>query len=91
LRGIFNSFQSTTSLVQRDVTVTPGHNDIYLYEEKSTLTRDGRETCYTDQFDIRYWNPEKVLQVLVETGFSIKEDISEVFAGSGSDYFLMQK
>ena len=91
LRGIFNSFRSNTSLIQRDVTVTPEHDDIYLYEEKSTLTRDGHETLYTDQFNIRYWNPEKVLQVLTETGFSLKEDISEDFTGSGSEYFLMQK
>jgi SAM-dependent methyltransferase len=91
LRGIFNSFRSTTSLIQREVTVTRESDDIYLYEERSTLNRDGRETCYTDQFNIRYWNPERVLRVLTESGFSLKEDISEEFAGSCSEYFLMQK
>ena len=78
-------------MVQREVTVTPGHDDLYLYEEKSTLTRDGGMTLYRDQFDIKYWEVDKVLQVLSETGFSVKKDLSNVFMGSGSRYFLMEK
>ena len=35
LRDIFNSFQSTTNLVQRDVTVTPGHNDTYYMKKRA--------------------------------------------------------
>ena len=90
-RNIFNNFWSNTSQLQRDVTVTPEHDDIYLYKEKSTLIRNGCERLYTDEFKIRYWNSENVLRVLTETGFFIKKDISEEFMGSGSEYFLMEK
>ena len=90
-RGIFNSFQRDSGMVQREVTVTSGRDDLFLYEEKSTLTHDGRMTLYTDRFDIRYWDTDKVLQVLSETGFSVKNDLSSVFMGSGSRYFLMEK
>ena len=69
----------------------PERADIYLYKEKSTLISDGSESLYTDEFKIRYRNPEKVLWELAETGFFIKEDFPYELLGSGSAYFLMEK
>ena len=90
-QGIFSSFQSTTELVQREVTVTRCHDDIYSYEENTTLTRDGEITHYDDQFQIRYWDAEHVLQILSKVGFFVLDELSTEFAGTGSRYFLLQK
>jgi SAM-dependent methyltransferase len=90
-RGIFNSFQRKTRLIQRNVTVKPVDDDIYLYEENTTLTRDGRQTLYTDRFKIKYWDVGKVLEVLSNAGFSIVDELSTDFAGTGSRYFLLHK
>ena len=90
-RGIFNNFQRNTRLIQRNVAVKPIGDDIYSYEENTTLTRDERQTRYTDSFVIRYWGAEKVLQVLSDTGFSMVDELSTDFAGTGSRYFLVQK
>lgn len=69
----------------------PERGDIYLYKKKSTRISDGSGSLYTDEFKIRYRNPEKVLWVLVETGFFIKEDFPDELLGSGAEYFLMEK
>jgi SAM-dependent methyltransferase len=90
-KGIFNNFQSTTDLVQRKVTVKPSHDDVYLYEENTAVTREGETTHYDDQFQIRYWNAEQVLQILSDLGFFVHKELSTEFAGTGSRYFLMQK
>lgn len=82
-RGIFNSFQRKTRLIQRNLTVKPTHDGNYWYEENTTLARYGSQTLYTDRFEIRYWDAEKMIKVLSNAGFSIIDELSTDFAGIG--------
>jgi SAM-dependent methyltransferase len=90
-RGLFNSFQRKTGLLQRNVSVRLIHDDIYSYQESITLTQDDRQTPYIDKFEIRCWEVDKVLQELASAGFSIADDLSAEFVGTGSRYYLVQK
>jgi len=90
-REIFNSFKCNTSLIKRNVIVKPRHDDIYSYEENTTLTRDGDQTLYTDSFKIRYWDIGKVHQFLTEIGFHSIDDLTAVFVGTGSQCFSVKK
>lgn len=90
-RKIFNSFKCNTSLIKRNVVVKPCHDDIYSYEENTTLTRDGDQTFYTDSFKIRYWRFDKVNQFLTEVGFHSIDDLTASFIGTGSQYFSVRK
>lgn len=90
-KSIFQSFQRNTQIMQRKVTVSPSHDDIYLYEENITLNQDWQSTSYIDRFQIRHWNVEFVLKILSDHGFSMTRDMSIEFAGTGSQYFLLKK
>ena len=91
-KAIFSSFQKNTQIMQRNVTVSPTHvNNIYQYEEKTVLIRDGQSVTHVDRFQIRYWNVEFVLMLLSDYGFSVTKNMSVEFAGTGSQYFLMKK
>ncbi len=90
-RGIFSNFKCNTSLIKRNVIVKPCRDDIYTYEENTTLTRDGDQTLYTDSFKIRYWGFDKVHQFLTEVGFHSIDDLTFNFVGTGSRYFLVQR
>jgi len=74
------------------VIVSPTHvNNIYQYEEKTVLIRDGQSVTHVDRFQIRYWNAEYVLMLLSDYGFSVTKNMFVEFAGTGSQYFLMKK
>jgi SAM-dependent methyltransferase len=90
-KTIFRHFQRSTPIMHRQVTVSPAYDDVYWYEEETTLSQDGQTTSYADRFQIRYWHIEFVLRILSEYGFSISKDMSIEFAGTGSQYYLLKK
>jgi hypothetical protein len=49
----------------------------------------GPKTFFNDHFLIRAWTPEQVLGIADRCGFELVEDLSDQFAGSGSDYYLL--
>jgi hypothetical protein len=51
---------------------------------------DGGVTRYDDEFVIRRWAADEILEIARACGFVIERDLSAEFAGSGSQYFLLQ-
>ncbi len=90
-RVVFSSLQKNTDIMQRKVTISPIQDDIYQYDENTTLAINGEANVYVDRFNIRYWNVEFVQNILMDVGFSLAGDMSAEFAGTGSQYFLMKK
>jgi SAM-dependent methyltransferase len=90
-RWVFQSYQRHTPKMKRSVSVVSQGGDLYRYEEATTVYSDGSACSYSDQFLIKYWEVEKVLNVLTRHGLSMERDLTEAFSGSGSLYFLMKK
>ncbi len=90
--SVFRSYRIKTQIMDRSVSIseTP-QDDIYQYAEHIHLNLNGRIETYTDNFKIKYWNKEKVMQILVENGFSVEKNLHFEFDRTGSEYFLMKK
>ena len=90
-RWLFQSYKRQTPEIIRSVTVLPQEGDLYHYKETTTVHSISSDCSYSDQFTIKYWGVEQVMKVLSSHGFSMERDLTEVFSGSGSLYFLMKK
>jgi hypothetical protein len=74
------------------VEVTPLHDDIYEYHEKSVFASEGTHRLYEERFRIRYWPYEEIEERLRRKGFAPERvEIAEIFRGSGSRYTLWRK
>ena len=90
--GIFHGYSYNEDALKRSVSITEQGENIYKYSELIKIeSGDGEEQRYQDEFTIRYWPKETVLEKLYEVGFSLEEDLSEVFSGAGSSYYIMKK
>jgi len=90
-RGIFRSSSFNSPGIERRVTVDSEYDDLFTYREELTITgADGKKT-FTDEFQIRNWHVDKVVQILKKIGFELEKDFSREFSASGSQYFLMKK
>ena len=87
---VFVGYHRHTPAIERTVAVSPQGDNRYLYEEVTTLHSCDGARAYTDSFPIRYWKVEQVMKVLASHGFSKVKDLSEVFSGAGSQYFLLK-
>ena len=90
-RATFQSYGRLTDKIERIVNVSVQGSDIYRYEETTTVRDADSMISYADSFPIRYWDVEHVMTVLDTHGFSLYEDLSNVFIGTGSQYFVMKK
>lgn len=91
-RAVFqNPPPARTQSLIRTVTVTPRGGDLYDYRDCATIkTRDG-EDQYEENFTIRYWEPQRVLDLLAQHGFSVQADLSKEYAWTGSHYLMLKK
>ncbi len=88
--AVFGSRSSQTDRIVRTVSIQPVGDDIYEYKEEiELLDTDGPDTFFNDQFLIRAWTPKQVLGIAERCGFELVEDLSDQFAGSGSNYYLL--
>lgn len=88
--AVFGSRVRQTDRMVRTVSIQPVGGDVYEYrEEIELLDNDGANAFYDDQFLIRAWAPEQVLDVARRCGFDMVEDLSDQFSGSGSNYYLL--
>lgn len=90
-RQLFQSHSSITSRMQRSVLVQPCGVNTYLYQEHLTVKQDDSTQSFSDEFTIRYWTTEEVLQAARECGLELLEDWSESFRMTGSGYYLLGK
>jgi SAM-dependent methyltransferase len=80
-----------TPVLHREISITPTVEDTFRYRESTRLQTDDRLFAYTDEFDIRWWHPEHVVQVAGAQGLLLEADLTEEFAGTGARYFLLRR
>ncbi len=90
--AIFCGYSRSDAVFERCVTVTHNSGSIYTYREDLIIkNNDGESTRYEDEFQIRHWSSEQVIRILQDTGFSVSEDLSALFSGTGSNYYLLKR
>lgn len=89
---LFRGYSKKEDTFGREVTVSPIADNIYTYKEELMVkSENGDIAHYEDEFHIRHWSEEHVIQALVVTGFEKVENLSAGFAGTGSSYYEFQK
>jgi SAM-dependent methyltransferase len=88
--AVFGSRSHRTDRIVRTVSIQPVGGDLFEYtEEIELLDKDGDDGLFSDQFLIRAWTPMQVLELARRCGLELVEDLSDRFAGSGSNYYLL--
>ena len=64
-------------------------SDVFTYRESIDVFNENNWINYSDEFKIRCWQSEIVLNKMKDLGFVIKKDLSNKFFGSGA-YFLFE-
>lgn len=90
-RQIFRSYTRTEPDFVREVQVTAETDVLFRYEETIEIWRDGRWSKHEDSFRIRHWEQSQVLEALDRAGFVVMEDLTSVFAGTGSQYLVARR
>jgi len=85
------SYQSEELI--REVEV--GEEDIELglfrYKETIHISSNEGNNQYGDEFFIKYWQSDLVLDKFSKHGFNLKLNLSDQFSGSGAQYFVLRK
>ena len=90
--AIFRGYSRRDPSFERTVTVTRQNGSIYIYREDLVVRDDdGNPTHYGDEFQIRHWSSQQVMDVLRELGFVCCEDLTPHFSGAGSSYYTFKK
>ncbi len=89
---LFRSHSSVRPRMQRKALVQPcGEPDTYVYQEHLTVERDGVTQSFADEFQIRYWRVDHVLQAAQDAGLQVLEDWSDQFSDTGAVYYVLKK
>ncbi len=80
-----------TDFVRREARVTALEDSLYQFTEDSEVIDHLGAHAVTDAFEIRYWTEEEMLQAAHAVGFSIVEDLSDRFVGSGASFYRLTK
>lgn len=88
LRQIFHSYNRTAPDFVRDVRVIPETEVLFRYEETIRVLDGNRWVNHSDSFQIRHWEQAQVFRSLERAGFEIEKDLTSLFTGTGSQYFL---
>ena len=90
--AIFSGYTRRDPCFERTVAVTRHNGNIYTYREELVVTNDdGKATRYEDEFQIRHWPKNQVMEVIKELGFVDGEDLTHHFSGAGSSYYKFKK
>ena len=90
-KALFRSSRSEKHGIDRYVTVEHVNDAVFTYREQLTIRDEDGERNFTDEFQIRHWSFEKVVETLMKVGFQLEKNFSRELAGSGSQYLLMKK
>lgn len=90
-RQLFHSYNRVAPDFVRDVRVTPETDILFRYDETIRVQRDGGWLKHEDSFQIRYWEQSHVFHALDRAGFVVEEDLTPLFVGTGSQYFVARR
>lgn len=91
-KAVFRSYATSSEMLERQVSVTRQEGDVYFYRERLKVRDSDRSiTEYDEEFPIRYWQVEQVMNALRRVGFAVEKDLSDHFCGTGSKYYLLRK
>jgi SAM-dependent methyltransferase len=85
------SYESETLSRHVDVTDLDPETGLFEYVENVRFIDDGEEFFYEDNFQIRCWDQEVILNEFETAGMNVREDVSERFWGSGANYYILTK
>lgn len=80
-----------TEYFNRSVELTNSSNDIFTYKETCNGIFNGQKFEYQDEFNIRYWSPNTLDNLLRENGFVDTNKAFTQFSSTGSTYKLYKK
>mgnify|MGYP001157511523 FL=1 len=89
LPGAFKGLTYKSETLHRDVIVDK-QNDVFNYQESIDVLKGNNWVNYSDEFKIRCWQSDLVLNKIKQLGFNIQKDLSEKFLGTGALYFLFK-
>ena len=93
-RTLKTSFSDTVfqnEKIQRQAIIEDLGGDLYRFTEQSTISSSNNIKQINDSFLIRYWEEDLFLDHVKATGFSVEQDLSQVFASSGASFYLLRK
>jgi SAM-dependent methyltransferase len=91
-KAIFRGYSRRDPMIERTVSVIKQADNIFNYRENLVVKRENGEASeYQDEFLIRYWPQEQVMETLKDRGFVQEKDLSDNFSGTGSNYYIMKK
>jgi ubiquinone/menaquinone biosynthesis C-methylase UbiE len=93
-RTLTTSFSDTVfqnERIQRQAMIEDLGGDLYRFTEQSTISSSNDIKQINDSFLIRYWEEDLFLDHVKVTGFSVEQDLSQVFASSGASFYLLRK
>ena len=91
--SLFSGLNYESETLSRQINVTELDQEMRLFEysESIRVTDDEQQFFYEDNFQIRCWDAEIILAEFEAAGMRVREDVSERFAGSGAQYFILTK
>lgn len=89
-RSLFQNYCIENSLIKRQVTTTPSGNNLYIYNEDTTIFYENSTISYHDSFQIKYWEENYILNIL-SNNFIVEEKLCGFLNSSGSTYYLLRK
>ena len=93
-RTLKRSFSNTifqNERIQRQAMIEDLGGDIFRFTEQSTISSPNDIKQINDSFLIRYWEEDLFMDHVVATGFNLEQDLSQAFASSGANFYLLRK
>ena len=94
MESVFRSYERKDNEFYRSVDVIPiqSNNNLFIYKEILKLFKDnGYHRHFEDEFIIRFWPSQQVIDLLMGVGFVLSKNLSNQFSGTGSNYYAFQK
>lgn len=85
------SYQSEELIREVEVTKEDIEEGLFRYKEIIHISSNEGNKQYSDEFFIKYWQSDLVLEKFSKHGLKLKLDLSDQFAGSGAQYFALGK
>ena len=78
---------------KRVITITDENpqNDVFRYHEAIEISSDEDHKSYADEFLIRYWHHQLILDEFAISGIALETDLTTKMLGSGAAYYLLQR
>ena len=85
------SYESENLSRHVDVTDLDLETGLFEYMENVRFIDNEEKYFYKDNFKIRCWDTEVILNEFETVGMNVWEDVSERFWGSGANYYILTK